>query len=344
MQYIDHKYIGLLSSRLRNFKRKGPTNYNFSCPFCGDSQTDSRKARGFLYDKKGSTFFFCHNVCGGMKFDTFIKRLDALMYQEWRMETLQAQGKAPLPEKEIDYGTNTAKRFAISDAMALYCRLPTVFSFPDEHEGKRLLQKRRIPEAMQKTFRYSPGFKTFVNSILPGKFKDERSNNEGRIIIPFINADGILHAFQGRSVSPVEKQKRYITIVIDESTPCLWGLDKIDFERRVYVHEGVMDALFIDNSLAIAGGNFASLQSLKCKDLVMVYDNEARSKDTKAKMLEAVDQGFGVCVWPSGIASKDINEMIEKEGLTSDYIHHIIDNNIHHGLRAKAAITDWSKK
>jgi Straboviridae DNA primase len=309
-----------------------------------DSATDTRKARGFLYDKEGSTYFFCHNLCGGMKFSTFIKRLDALLYQEWRMETLQSQGKTSPNEKEVDYGTNAAKRFAISEALSLFHRLPTIASLPDDHEGKRILQQRQIPESMQRTFRYSPGFKTFVNSILPGKFKDERTNNDGRIIIPFINADGVLHALQGRSVSPVEKQMRYICIVIDKNVPCLWGLDRIDFSQRVYVHEGVLDAIFIPNSLAIAGGNFASLQHLHCKDLVMVYDNEARSKDTKAKMIEAVEQDFGVCVWPSGLFSKDINDMIVKEGLTSDYIHYIIDKNIHHGLRAKAAITDWSKK
>src|SRR6478752_3623601 len=96
MHWVDQKYVMLLSSRLRNFKRKGPSNYNFSCPLCGDSETDKRKARGYIYESKGTPYFHCHNVCGGMAFTTLLKRLDALLFQQHRIEKLQADGlRAP---------------------------------------------------------------------------------------------------------------------------------------------------------------------------------------------------------------------------------------------------------
>ena len=44
--FTDQKYVGLLSSRLRNFKRKDNNLWNFSCPICGDSTKNRIKPTG----------------------------------------------------------------------------------------------------------------------------------------------------------------------------------------------------------------------------------------------------------------------------------------------------------
>ncbi len=48
MNWLETKYIGMMSTRLRNFKRKSHSLYNFSCNLCGDSEVDKRKARAGL--------------------------------------------------------------------------------------------------------------------------------------------------------------------------------------------------------------------------------------------------------------------------------------------------------
>ena len=65
MNFVDVKYIGLLSSRLSHFKKKTNELYNFRCPLCGDSEKNQYKARGYLYPSKDRTSFVykCHN-CG----------------------------------------------------------------------------------------------------------------------------------------------------------------------------------------------------------------------------------------------------------------------------------------
>ena len=50
MNFIERKYILLLSNRFRNFKQK-ENHYNFSCPYCGDSHKNKFKARGIYYKK-----------------------------------------------------------------------------------------------------------------------------------------------------------------------------------------------------------------------------------------------------------------------------------------------------
>ena len=72
MEWLQNKYINLLSGQFRNFKRKNNT-INFSCPYCGDSQKNKFKARGYLFNKKGSYHYYCHNCGASKNFEMFLR-------------------------------------------------------------------------------------------------------------------------------------------------------------------------------------------------------------------------------------------------------------------------------
>jgi hypothetical protein len=76
--------------------------------------------------------------------------------------------------------------------------------------------------------------------------------------------------------------------------------------------------------------------------MVVVYDNEPRSPETKKKLDKAIINGYSVCVWPSNLVHKDVNDMI-LGGLSADFVRYIIDTNTHNDLRAKLALNTWSK-
>ena len=84
--YIDLKFINDLSSRLGQFKRKTETLFNFRCPYCGDSEKNKTKARGYLYRKKNDMFYKCHNCGVGASLGNFIKYLDPKMYSQYILE------------------------------------------------------------------------------------------------------------------------------------------------------------------------------------------------------------------------------------------------------------------
>ena len=65
--FIESKYVELLSPQLRNFKKTDKTVYNFSCPICGDSERNKRKARGYVY-VKGEHYIFLHLIYSGSIF------------------------------------------------------------------------------------------------------------------------------------------------------------------------------------------------------------------------------------------------------------------------------------
>ena len=60
---LDKKFINLASGMLRNFKWQRDSLANCSCPICGDSKKDKKKARGYFYEKHSRFFYKCHN-CG----------------------------------------------------------------------------------------------------------------------------------------------------------------------------------------------------------------------------------------------------------------------------------------
>jgi hypothetical protein len=77
-------------------------------------------------------------------------------------------------------------------------------------------------------------------------------------------------------------------------------------------------------------------------DYVFVYDCEPRNKQIVNNMRKTIDMGRKICVWPSDIKEKDINEMV-LAGMHSSHIQHIIDSNTFEGLEATMKMNQWSR-
>ena len=86
MLWIDAKYVGLISYKLRNFKMKKSYYWNFSCPICGDSKTNALKARGYIFKHDNRLVFKCHNCGYSSNVGNLIKHLDANLYNEYVLE------------------------------------------------------------------------------------------------------------------------------------------------------------------------------------------------------------------------------------------------------------------
>ena len=102
MSYIEEKYIGLVSSRLDKFVKKSKT-YNFRCLYCGDSQINRNKARGYLYTIKNSYNYKCHNCGKSCTFSTFLKDLDSTLHDEYVFEKFKSGGKSNLTLIPTEY-------------------------------------------------------------------------------------------------------------------------------------------------------------------------------------------------------------------------------------------------
>ena len=202
------------------------------------------------------------------------------------------------------------------------------------------VKKRKIPTDV--VLYYTSGYMAWVNHTLPGKFdKDALRRDEPRLVIPHICA-GKIHACAGRSLG-TKSEVKYLLTVFDESTPSVWGLDRVNFNRWVPVTEGPIDAMFLDNAMATNGGNLISkLGTFPKERLVLVFDNEPFNKTTKDKMLRAIENDFSLVIWPKKVEEKDVNDMI-LAGRTKDELQDIIAQNRFCGMQAKLAVTNWSR-
>lgn len=337
--FIEEKYIIEVSPLLRNFKKRDNNLFNFSCPICGDSTAKKSKARGYLYDKEGIVLYHCHNCGISLNFSNFLKEIDESLHKEYVFEKFKNNKTEEEMEKETFFQKLKPPKFLKFEPLK---NLSKVSALHINDPIRKFVEKRQIPTKYHYKLFACSKFKHFVNEFKPGKFlKRDLENDEQRLIIPFINHNNEVHALQGRAIG--ESKVKYITIIIDEDTPKLFGLDTVNFNDRVFVFEGPIDSMFIPNSIATAGGDLTSaLKNYDNKNITIVYDNEPRSPETKKKIDKAINLGYDVAFWPENIKHKDVNDMILGK-MTPEDIIHIIRENTYNGLKAKFKLIQWSK-
>ena len=102
--FIDRSFLLQVSPKLQRFARKKDDLYNFRCPFCGDSQKNKLKARGYIHRKQNDYFYMCHNCGVSTTFYNFLKQVDPNLLQEYQLERYKngetGNNNYPKPEFE----------------------------------------------------------------------------------------------------------------------------------------------------------------------------------------------------------------------------------------------------
>ena len=322
MDLVDSKFIGLISPRLQKFKKIKSDLYNFRCPICGDSQKNKSKTRGYLYGVKADVNFRCHNCGASMTFSNFLKTLDPVIHKQYVFERFKNNktGRGTVVEEpKFDF---KPPQFAPK------VDLPRA----SENDAARLYLEKRLIDP--KIFNYTPTFKKWVNTLVPNKFSDI-TYDEPRIIIPLIYENQLI-GFQGRALGP--NSVKYITIMLDDDAPKIYGLDKINNEFPVFVTEGPFDSTFVSNSIAMCGAD-GDVRRWGIDDPVWVYDNEPRSNEIVKRISNTIDRGEKVVIWPNNINEKDINDMI----LAGHDVMNVLQSNTYSGLTAQLQFNTWKR-
>lgn len=339
MLWLDIKYANMLSFSLSRFKvtRQRPYNATFRCPLCGDSQKKKTKTRGYLLQKEDSLFFYCHNCNQSMRFSRFIQTVDPSLHGQYMTERFMEKQIAEPPKKNLETAIFEKPKFVTEGPMS---KLKKISQLEWDHPAKQYVVNRKIPNPYHAKLFYTSKFKAFVNYLIPGKFSST-DNDEPRLIIPFIDKTGKVFGFQGRSFA--KDGIRYITVILDEKHPKVFNYDTVDVDNPVYIFEGPIDAMFVSNSLAMAGsdGNI-ELLNIKPSNVVMVYDNEPRNKEIMAKVEKSIEKGYNVVIWDSSLEQKDINDMV-LAGMEPYQIKNMIKDRTYSGLQAMLMLKQWRK-
>jgi len=164
---------------------------------------------------------------------------------------------------------------------------------------------------------------------------DSTDKDEPRIIIPLFYQNTLV-GFQGRALGP--SKVKYITVMLNDDAPKIYGLDEVKKTETVYITEGPFDSTFICNSIALCGAD-GDVDKWGISRRVWIYDNEPRNAEILNRIAKRISEGERVVIWPSTISEKDINDMV----LSGLNVQSVIESNTYLGLEAKLKFTIWKK-
>jgi len=338
---VESKYIGLISHRLRNFKRKQDYLWNFSCPLCGDSKKNLLKARGYVYKKGNNLFYSCKNCGIGTSLGKLLENVDGSLYKEYVLERYKSGESGFSNFKEPTFNV-PSPRFDKLDKPKIFEHAEFCSNLSSEHFCLAYLKNRQIPKEFYSQLLFTSHYNKFIDALVPNHGK--KLIDDARVIIPFYDVYNNLIAVSGRALETSDKTLRYITIrTTDSEEKLVFGMDRVSVHEPVRVVEGPLDSLFIKNCVASADANLAIVaENISAGKKVLIFDNEPRNKEIVKLMQESIKSNHNIVIWPNTIQAKDVNEMI-MSGVSVGEIESIISSNTFNGLQAQTKFVFWKK-
>lgn len=308
------------------------------CPACDDT----RGRLYFLWDKnKSATNVYCHNCGYARNLKNFVKEFYPDSYQEKDFVKIGNRSKLPsatnLYDEVIKRKNKTKINLVKQREHPKDCIL--LDHLRDDHKAVKYVKSRMIPKKHYSGLYYCQSFKTLANKY---KYDTSKWIDEDRLVIPYWNQDKKLVHIQGRSFLEKTKQ-RYITLDCGRNGLKIWGLDRLDRSKPIYITEGPIDAMFLPNSLALGGSKISSdalLSILDCddpRDVIFVFDNEPENEDIRKEMEKKIVAGFSIVLWDrTKVKEKDVNAAV-LEGFDVKEL----SNMICHGSSARIMMRRW---
>ena len=279
-----------------------PSRWNFACPYCGDSSTDSRKKRGNVYTDK--LYFKCYN-CG--------KYRDLYGFMRDFAKRLETEEMVFIRKTESE-----GKKTASFDPFYLFDRalIQQISIERAEIEEKLNLvpaKDSKIRVYLEK--RFQPNLEIFswnqarqqlyIFNCVPGTNKIL-----GFQIRNFKSTPKYLTFHLGRLYDILEREREEGTQDLEEIST-MFGVLEADFRKPITVFEGPLDSFLYPNSVATCSSNIdfpIDLSSLR-----YLYDYDSAGRDAAMQKLK---EGKRVFLWKKFFQEAGIHEPKKKMDLT----------------------------
>jgi hypothetical protein len=272
-----------------------------------------------------------------LTFNTFLKTVNLALWQDWKRELFMERGGRPAPI-QATIPSPEKKTFVLRGDIAC------VYDLPIDHPA-RLYMEQRFPNGVEyKNVFYTGNFKRLINEFyIPDKYAHPEMADP-RIVFPLMNKQNELVGLQGRTID-LNNELRYATIKLDETDELSFGLETLDYTKECFAVEGIFDALSMTNCFAMLkswinpGFVYTNFPS---NNVTYIFDNEKHNKEIRKNYENIADNvHFGLFLW-GNIKYKDLNEMMVKEGLSTNDVTSIINKGTVRGImRKKMALSRW---
>lgn len=331
---VDQKFIGLISSRLNLFTRKGKF-WTFRCPFCGDSKKNKRLCRAYFFEYKGAILFKCHNCSLSFGLSSFLAELDPQLAKSYHFETFQERGG---PRHSY-----LQEAFHISVVATALPPLPLkrISDLSTDHPARVYVRNRKFPLTSYSYVYYTDNMRE-LESLAPDRYNNVVPR-DARVVLPYYHENKLV-GLTGRAIDP-KTQKRYIQMKFVDDVPLVFGLQNLQSDKHTYIVEGPIDSLFLPNAIACGGIDCQKIidaNYVERERTTIIFDNQPRNKEVVRRMSSMVDKRWAVVVWPYRWAYKDVNEAV-MSGISPEIVKNIIDEHTHYGLALEMAIKAWRR-
>ena len=340
MLYTEVKYLKMVAARLPGFQIKKDTGSEFlancKCNYC-EKDSEGKKKRGYFFNKGQLLLYFCHNCqCDNGKsvpFGKWLREFDYNVWNEYNVEVFK---------ERHDFTTFIASTPKVEPRKIvpdIFYGLKSIFDLRKDHPARLVIEKRKLPlRVLDELFFVPKFFKWSLGHT--DKFKVMQTKDHPRLIIPWYAEDDSVIGYQARSFG--FELPKYFSIILNKSKPKIYGLDRIDWGRRIYVVEGPLDSLFLDNSIAVGDAALHKFVDSRSVAVTYVPDNEPRNREILKEYRRLVESGKETCIMPESWPYKDINDAIIA-GFDSQRLQEIIDENTYQGPTAALVLSKWKK-
>lgn len=301
--YVTNKFR-TFSAKVKETRRY----LNGCCPVCREGNSWNIKTRLFYF--LDDDYLFCHN-CNRSWFPI-----------NWIMEVSNSSYKEIINElKNEDYEVEYANSLEISPQKAY--NVPTLpgecvnlrdelqvnyfKNYPIINQIKTYCENRRLFTAIN-----SP--KTFF-----GCLNDKFHGN--RLIIPYYNEKGKIESYISRKILNTDTKAKYL-LKFGSNKP-IFNLSKIDEKfPYIFLFEGQIDSLFVQNGVAISGVHLtteqeqAIVQNFPFHRLIWVLDNfRKEEKEVVDVIVDKLKKNETVFLYENDFSNyKDLNDFCVEKG------------------------------
>ncbi len=292
-------------------KDRSPNELNFRCFYCGDSKKSKFKKRAHIYrGHDNSVSFFCWNCRRSARGYKLIADITGGTVKDVMKEILYANrgmNNQELIKQVYKSNTTSSTTSAKVEELPKNEEINLKNSWVDlekNEDAVKIVKQRLINKA----------------PFLPKHWKLYFDTETNRIVIPWYKNNKLVY-YQLRKIYGNSDRKYMFPTKQEIMNKGLYGLDNIDDSfPYIFFTEGVFDAIFVKNCIAVGGLLPTSHQKkllepyMFGKQLVIFPDNPWLDKSSKDNLIKLADKRSDILVymWKKNCKSKDINDVVVK--------------------------------
>lgn len=272
-----------------------------------------------------------------MSLKSFLRQRAPELYREYLLDMIRQDRPTPTPLLPPD--PVPAEVTPMFGRCGTRMTLPTMASLPSDHPAVVYCQGRGLPTAALDHLHFTDQWTQWIaETTWEYTFVEDHAP---RLVIPWYDRGGTLLGAQARRIDTTGQAARYVTLKAPTTIDKLYGWDRVEHHRRIYIVEGPLDSWFLPNAVASMDADLLRVYDhyFSSYTAVCAWDNEPRNVSVCRAMKAAIDRGISVVVWPTHLQEKDLNDMAQ----AGHDVPTLVAQHTYKGLRAELEYLRWHK-